>query len=373
VNRLEFVAMQARIVPLVLALLAGTTGCLRAAQERAERDKEVGTAAIDQASVSVTDGLAVVRSLEPGQIMLWESAPRIDVRVTLESGAPQIWTIQVKNAMPDAELTLAGAASGAVTAEPETLPTRKRWRVALKGGENRLTIGPDDANAPTEFRFALLSDVQEAIDGIQDIYRQVNADPAIAFLLGAGDLTQQGTAAQLSRYERELERLNVPYYTTLGNHELGTSPCLWQDTFGRGSFRFLFHGVQFTLLDDASATVDPIVYDWLDGWLAEGRDRVHFVAMHIPPIDPIGVRNGSFASRNEAAKLLAKLAEARVDMTLYGHIHSYYAFDNAQIPAHISGGGGAIPERFDAIGRHFMIFDVGPDSGIRSAAIVRVD
>jgi 3',5'-cyclic AMP phosphodiesterase CpdA len=362
-----------RSVWLLGVLLVGVSGCLRAAEERAERDRQVGQAESEQISVSVVDGLAVVRALDAGEITLWESAPRIDVHLTLASGAPTTWDLHVKNAMPDAELRLDGAPSGAVVSEPEALPTRKSWRLALAPGENRITIGPPDANDSSEFRFALLSDIQEAIDRLVDIHHKIDEDPSIRFLLGAGDLTQQGTAAQLARYQRELESLNVPYYTTLGNHELGTHPCLWQDTFGRGSFRFLFHGVQFTMLDDGSAGIDPIVYGWLDGWLAEGRDRVNIVAMHIPAIDPIGVRNGSFASRNEAAKFLAKLAEGRVDMTLYGHIHSNYAFDNAGIPAHISGGGGAIPERFDGIGRHFMVFDVGPVTGVKRAAIVRVD
>jgi hypothetical protein len=95
--------------------------------------------------------------------------------------------------------------------------------------------------------------------------------------------------------------------------------------------------------------------------------------MHIPPIDPIGVRNGSFADRNEAAKLLTKLADGRVDLTLYGHVHSYYAFSNASIPAYISGGGGAIPERFDGMGRHYLTFDVDPAAGIMQAAVVRID
>ena len=108
----------------------------------------------------------------------------------------------------------------------------------------------------------------------------------------------------------------------------------------------------FTLLDDGSASLDPLVYDWLDDWLAGARHDVHVIAMHIPPLDPIGVRNGAFASRSEAAKLLGRLAEGHVDLTLYGDIHSYYEFDNAGIPAFISGGGGAIPERFDGIGRH---------------------
>jgi hypothetical protein len=95
--------------------------------------------------------------------------------------------------------------------------------------------------------------------------------------------------------------------------------------------------------------------------------------MHIPPLDPIGVRNGAFASRIEAAKLLGRLAEGHVDLTLYGHIHSYYEFDNAGIPAFISGGGGAIPERFDGIGRHFMLFQADPTRGITAHQIVRVD
>ena len=84
------------------------------------------------------------------------------------------------------------------------------------------------------------------------------------------------------------------------------------------------------------------------------------------------MRNGSFASRNEAAKLLGRLARGRVDLTLYGHIHSYYDFENAGIPAYISGGGGAVPERFDRIGRHFLVVDAD-QRGVSKVEVVRVD
>jgi 3',5'-cyclic AMP phosphodiesterase CpdA len=95
--------------------------------------------------------------------------------------------------------------------------------------------------------------------------------------------------------------------------------------------------------------------------------------MHIPPLDPVGVRNGAFANRNEAAKLLARLAGGNVDLTLYGHIHSYYRFDNAGIDAHISGGGGAIPERFDDVGRHYLVVTVDASTGIGARELVRID
>jgi hypothetical protein len=85
------------------------------------------------------------------------------------------------------------------------------------------------------------------------------------------------------------------------------------------------------------------------------------------------VRNGSFASRNEALALLVRLVRGRVDLTLYGHIHSHYSFENAGIHAEISGGGGAIPERLDGVGRHFMVIDVDPQEKVQSARVVRVD
>ena len=85
------------------------------------------------------------------------------------------------------------------------------------------------------------------------------------------------------------------------------------------------------------------------------------------------MRNGGFASRNEAAKLLAQLANGGVDLTFYGHIHSYYRFENAGIEAHISGGGGGLPERFDGIGRHYLNVEADPQVGTLSTRVVRVD
>ena len=167
--------------------------------------------------------------------------------------------------------------------------------------------------------------------------------------------------------------LAFPIYATLGNHELGVRDDLFHDYFGRGNFSFVYRNVQFTLLDTASATLAPVVYDWLGGWLIEGIDRVHFVFAHIPPLDPIGTRNGAFASRLEANKLLSLLASGNVDTTFYGHVHSYYAYSNAGIPAYITGGGGAIPEQLDGIGRHYLTVDVDPAAQTSQVAMVRVD
>ena len=131
--------------------------------------------------------------------------------------------------------------------------------------------------------------------------------------------------------------------------------------------------MRFSFVDSASGTVHPKVYDQLDGWLGSTESQKKAVLTHIPPLDPSGTRSGAFASRKEAAKFLKKLADHGVDVTFYGHIHSYYAFENAGIPAFISGGGGAIQERFDGIGRHFLTVDVIPWQQDLVVSLVRVD
>jgi predicted phosphodiesterase len=356
---------------LILPLLLGLVACTRPAEDRARQDERVGQAEANGTRVTVGSGLAVVRRLDEDELVLWGSAPSFDVEVSIDEA--RTLGLEVWNALPDIAVTSADAAVAIEKGPPSELPTRHSFRLELPPGTTTLRVAPPDAGERGPLRFAVMSDVQEAIDDVGDIYARVNQEPDIRFLFGAGDLTERGHDEQLARFERELRALAVPYFTTLGNHELGESPPRYHDWYGRGSFQFDFHGVTFTLLDSASATLDPIVYGWLDGWLARARDSVHIVGMHIPPLDPIGVRNGAFASRAEAAKLLALLAHGRVDLTLYGHIHSFYTFDNAGIPAYISGGGGAIPERFDDMGRHFLVVDADPDEGIRGVRVIRVD
>jgi predicted phosphodiesterase len=359
-------------VPAAL-LLAGS--CTRVAEDRAAGDLRVGHASGAPLDVDVEDGAACVRAIAPGELRLRAQTPSPRFRVRVKDGARTL-RVAIDNVLPDATLAIEG---GSATLAPGERPRDKIWTVAVpeSGVVEGSVHAPDEASrAP--YRFALLADVQEAIPDVGDVYAKLNEDPAIRFVLFSGDLTRRGTREQLDRFETRERELRVPLYATLGNHELGDDELHFQQMFGRGSFHFAFRGVDFTLLDSASATIDPRVYGWLDGWLAAGRDHVHVVAMHIPPLDPVGTRNGAFASRSEASKLVATLAAANVDVTLYGHIHSFYAFANGGIPAYISGGGGAVPERLDGIGRNFLVLDVDPgtqagEGRLLSVGVVRVD
>ncbi|MDI1430366.1 metallophosphoesterase family protein [Polyangium sorediatum] len=350
--------------------------CLDVAEGRARRDLDIGRASQGAVRVDVAEGLAAVRRLGPRELHLWASAPTLSFRLTTGAAEGGAWDVRIENLLPDAELVAATKAGAPLPVEivAAPFPTERTFRLELPANEEiTLSLAAPDRALLDPWRFAVFADVQEAIGDVQDIYSKMNTTPGIRFALISGDLTAQGTPEQLETFQREMKTLVFPCYATLGNHELGTRDDLYHEYFGRGNYTFDFRGVRFTMIDSASATLDPLVYTWLDGWLEGSRDRLHVVTMHIVPIDPVGSRNGSFASRAEADKLLAQLARGGVDLTFYGHIHSYYAFENAGIPAHITGGGGAIPERMDGIGRHFLTVDVLPPGRIEQVAIVRVD
>lgn len=359
-----------------LALVALLAGCMPTPGERVELDRRAGQATTAGASLRVDDGLAAVRRFTDGTIELWAQAPALGVDLVREPGAATTWTLTLRNAMPDAELVARTADGADAEVDERRLPspTERSWTFAATERHTRLVVAPPEHTTPRPFRFAVLSDVQEAVDEVSDIFDRMNQDPEIRFVVSSGDLVDHGERAALRRFLDELQRLERPYFSTIGNHELiGGDPTDWAELFGRFSFHFGFQGASFTFADSGSGTVDPEVYDWVRGWLREDAAAPQVFVTHYPPFDPVGTRGGGFSSRKEAAKLVHLLAKHGADLSLHGHVHSYYAFALAGVPAYISGGGGAIPERLDGIGRHYLTVDVEPDRGELEVSVVRVD
>ena len=70
-----------------------------------------------------------------------------------------------------------------------------------------------------------------------------------------------------------------------------------------------------------------------------------------------------------AARLTALGAEPSrgvVNLVLHEHVHSHYTDEIAGMPARLSGGGG-LPERFDHIGRRYLLVRVDPIRGTMSS------
>ncbi len=345
----------------LVAILLAVAGCTRPSESRALLELDVGAAAISDASVRVAGGLAAVRDLTDHRLELWANAPVLEIELVVGSTAAGTWQILVRNMLPDATLVVAGTA---YTRAPDTHPTVASFEVPLAAGTHALHVGSPDASVHEPFKVAAMADIQDALPVVDDVFEAISAVPDLRFVVAMGDITQRSEVAEYELFERQLVTLDIPFYTTLGNHELWEDQTRYFERFGRASFQFEFKGAVFTYADSGDAAIDPMVEDWLDDWFAAAADRTHVFLTHMPPIDPTGVRYGSFRSTRDGQRLLSRLVEGHLDLTLYGHIHTYVAYENGGIPAFISGGGGAQPMRGDGIDRHFLVVEVDPAGGL---------
>jgi hypothetical protein len=355
-------AARARLAVALAAALAAAACNDVPGEQRALDDRLVGNGAGGGLTVTVGEGLGAIRALDGGRLVVWASAPAIDITVTADAAAPARWQLTILNTLPDATLTSPTLAFAGPAARPR--PTVLVQDLDVTPGAHLLHLAPPAADlAAGPLRFVAMADIQTALPTVDDVFREIGAvSPPPRFVVFIGDLTDRGEEDEYAIAERQLEALPVPFYPTLGNHELWADPARYRDRYGRASYQFTYRDVAFTFVDSGDGGLHPIVEDELDGWLAAAAGRTHVFLTHFPPIDPIGLRYGSFKSRRDAHRLLDKLAANHVDLTLYGHVHSFLTFENAGIPAFISGGGGAQPERWDGVGRHFLVVDLAPTS-----------
>ncbi|MBU1069177.1 metallophosphoesterase [Myxococcota bacterium] len=357
---------------LLYISLLSIIGCGDGPGQRADFDETIGSAAAGDTQLSVRDGLALVEVMEAGRLDLWLSAPTQEITFTTGPFAVPDWDLTLRNAPADSVLSIV---TGDATAVEVTtgLPTEKHWRLRLPpDAVTTVHIAPPDAWLAGPVRIAMLSDIQEAMSQVQDMFARINDDPSIRFVLSAGDITDNGSTEEYDRFRRELRGLHVPFYATCGNHDVSIGDMIWHRQLGRHSFHFNFKGAAFTLADSADATIDPKVYRWLDAWLDDAQDRWHLFITHLPPVDPNGVRNGSFSSRREAAKLISALARGAVDLAVFGHIHTHVAYTLGGIECHISGGGGGWPMRWDGLARHFLTMDIDPVAQDHDVKVVEI-
>ncbi|MEZ4365678.1 MAG: metallophosphoesterase [Kofleriaceae bacterium] len=358
------------------ALLAAAACDVRPAEERALAELEVGVGHSARVDLTVEGGLAAVRALVDDaaagvtRAELWAQAPVLALSV--DARAAVTLALTVHNALPDAELGSVGAPLAIAPGPVAVRPTTRTFVITLAGRAARARAGARRRRArrPTG---SAMADIQTALPTVDEVFARIAAVPDVRFVVSMGDLTDRGEVAEYDLFEAQLAALPVPYYTTLGNHELWADPARYRDRFGRSSFQFEYRGVAFTFADSGDAGLDPLVHGWIDAWLAVAHDRLHLLMTHFPPIEPSGARAGAFRSRHEAMDLLARMAAGGVDLALYGHIHTLMTYEHAGIPAWISGGGGATQERWDGIGRHFLVVDLDPGTRTADVGVVRVD
>jgi hypothetical protein len=196
-----------------------------------------------------------------------------------------------------------------------------------------------------DFSFAAFGDNKNSITTFDKLIEDVNAGDDL-FALDDGDLVFDGELEKYNFFLNQIERLNKPLLTAIGNHELyANGRGNYYDIFGPFYYSFTVGRSYFIVLDDANQVkLDPWQMEWLRGELEKSRSyRYRFVFMHVPLYDTRtsglalehGLKDASFAR-----KLNALFDSYDLTMLFTSHIHEYDRGVWGKTPYIITGGAG---------------------------------
>lgn len=248
------------------------------------------------------------------------------------------------------------------------------------GNDAEANVATTNTISDVSWQFAVAGDSEGGADVFAKIVERINQSDARLFV-HLGDLTDAGTTEQMATAKAQLAQLHMPFYATLGSHEIRNDPerTEFTTTFNAPRLSFVERNAHFILLDNADRKVgfadDEL--DWLETELKNFQCPTTFARcftflfFHRPvPAELFALfpDDETAASRASNQRFLKILQRHPVDRIFSGHIHAYFNYDLSSTPVTISGGAGSPPQEFlanlfgsDAL-FHYLVVTVNPDS-----------
>lgn len=199
-------------------------------------------------------------------------------------------------------------------------------------------------------------------EGVNPIAKRIWSDAReqqVDFVISVADLTARGKEEQFTEVKALFDSYGLPYYTAIGNNDLGrpTSRELFQKYFGvdefsrRTYFSFDRAGVHFVILDNADRKVgfDDEQLTWLTDDLVHNTQPHTLLFYHRPfdlPFSDFFYDDETAVSRASNEKFLEIISGHTIDAIFTGHVHTYLPYRMQDIPVTVTGGGGAAPQDF---------------------------
>lgn len=143
--------------------------------------------------------------------------------------------------------------------------------------------------AKDTFSFILTGDTQLANAELDDFISNVNARTDIEFVIINGDLTDFGRNYEYNLLARQLNNLDIPYVSVIGNHDmLGNGRLIYTKMFGPENFSFNYGNNHFVVINsnyrEGSESDQLPDLDWLQQELGNNATHTNtFIASHIAP------------------------------------------------------------------------------------------
>jgi len=241
------------------------------------------------------------------------------------------------------------------------------------GQEKTIQVGLKEAPNP---EFVILGDNRNGYQTFSQIIDQINAISP-AFTIDNGDLVYGGEPNKYRLFYETVSKLQVPLYTTLGNHDIRENGRgIYTGLFGPAYYSFDYQNMHCAFIDSSRGWTEKQAipeeqYKWLEKDLEKAQGKRIFVVTHIPPTDPrtktepnpypqmsepqkseliqqeISKLSGTsnldhgFTDTEEAKRFESLMTKYKVDTVFMSHIHAYFSFVKDDVRYLISGGAGA--------------------------------
>ena len=201
-----------------------------------------------------------------------------------------------------------------------------------------------DTTANT-YSFAVLADNKNSITTFNKIIKSLN-NKDLAFCIDVGDLVEDGKNEKFRFFLKQIQKINHPFITAIGNHELREEGRTnYYKIFGNFYYSFHTKNAYFIVLDDANEeNIEPWQLNWLKDELKKSEYYKYcFLFAHVPLYDPRTekFKMGHCLTDIAFAKSLNKLLDQYpITMMFCSHIHAYYNGVWGKTPYIITGGAG---------------------------------
>lgn len=194
----------------------------------------------------------------------------------------------------------------------------------------------------TVFKFAIVSDSHNDNDNLKKAL-QMSKDQGAKFIIGLGDYTDVGTVSDLQQAKNVFVSMDLPFYLTVGDHDLWDSRdkglsagSNFSKVFGSPYQSFTDSGWRFVLVDNADNYdgVDSVEMDWLRDVLtqSDGKQKGIFVFLHEPLSHPSSDKiMGSDQPKlaKQAKELIELFKDNKINEVFAGNIHAFTRYQES--------------------------------------------
>lgn len=234
-------------------------------------------------------------------------------------------------------------------------------------------------SSPDDFTFIVMGDSRDNEEVFKKILTSADKLRPL-FILHGGDTVFTGREKKFNHFLDIVETNlpETPIFVVIGNHDLTNNiktphgKAIFQEKIGPLNYVLDMKklGLKIVALDNSLYELTPAQLDYLEEQLTSPR-KYKFVIMHIPPKTQKWQHSHCFSKG--ADRLMQIMAEKKVSVAFFSHLH-LYAQDEIKGVKYIITGGAAAPLHANvAFGEHFYHFIVvRVKNGKVSTEVIRI-